>query len=303
MNEWRTKAEREEFRAYRLNKGYSPKTLKSQDCYVRRFTAWLSQAGLATETIDYRVILSFVSDERKRGLSASHLKSLLNAVRVYLDYLAAKGILEENPARRVRLNDRRKKTFPPVLEEETLLAMYRSFTAGGCKVTRGETKWRRDIVALGLLIFQGLDSGDLERLTTRDIRLAEGTIYIPSSRSNQSRTLKLESVQIIPIHEYLTLYRPLLAKEKGEPDSDRLFVSHKVAEMVAGIMRKLKPAYPRLQSPRHIRQSVIMNWLRRYHIRQVQYMAGHRRVSSTERYKQEDLRDLSLQLSKYHPLK
>jgi len=52
-----------------------------------------------------------------------------------------------------------------------------------------------------------------------------------------------------------------------------------------------------------IRASVITNWLHHYNLREVQYMAGHRFVSSTERYRTDNLEDLQKELEKYHPLK
>ena len=38
-------------------------------------------------------------------------------------------------------------------------------------------------------------------------------------------------------------------------------------------------------------------------VREVQYMAGHKYVSSTERYRTDNLEDLQKELEKYHPLK
>ncbi|MDF1573072.1 MAG: hypothetical protein P1P82_15795 [Bacteroidales bacterium] len=53
---------------------------------------------------------------------------------------------------------------------------------------------------------------------------------------------------------------------------------------------------------KQIRSSVITHWLKHYNLRQVQYMAGHKYVSSTERYQQNNLDKLQGQLEKYHPL-
>jgi integrase/recombinase XerD len=51
-----------------------------------------------------------------------------------------------------------------------------------------------------------------------------------------------------------------------------------------------------------IRQSVITYWLKTMNLRQVQYMAGHKRVSSTERYLGNNLESLKDKLEKCHPL-
>lgn len=156
-------------------------------------------------------------------------------------------------------------------------------------------------MVLGLIVFQGLDSGDLERLTIKDINLAEGTIYIASSRKNAARTLKLESLQILSTNRYLTCTRDQLNNKQDI--TERFLVKSKVNDLVSSLVTGLRERHPEIQHPGHIRSSVIMNWLKKYHIRQVQYMAGHKRVCSTERYKREDLHDLTQQLLICHPIR
>jgi integrase/recombinase XerD len=154
---------------------------------------------------------------------------------------------------------------------------------------------------LGLLIFQGLDSGNLKRLTTKDINLTAGTIYIASNRKSNARTLKLESVQILSIHNYITQTRETIREDRtGE---NHLFTTRKLDERISIFIRKLQQDYPQIQSPGHIRQSVIIAWLKTHPIRQVQYMAGHKNIRSTERYRDEDINDLSRQITKFHPIK
>jgi len=210
------------FRQYRLQKGYSLKTLKSQDSYLRRFTGWLKEQEINLQSINYQNILSFVSDERKKGINPANLKNHLTAIRIYLDYQKETGIIEHNPAQRIKIRDTVKRTLLPALEEATLLKIYKTFAGKECKTTRGKGEHQRDTVVVGLMLFQGLDSGDMERLTVKDINLTEGTVYIASSRRNASRTLKLESLQILSIHEYLTTTRTQLNEK--QVDSEKLFI-------------------------------------------------------------------------------
>ena len=56
-------------------------------------------------------------------------------------------------------------------------------------------------------------------------------------------------------------------------------------------------------SAKQIRSSVITEWLRKNNLRQVQYMAGHKYVSSTERYQCNNLDDLQNELQQHHPMK
>lgn len=50
-----------------------------------------------------------------------------------------------------------------------------------------------------------------------------------------------------------------------------------------------------------VRGSVITRWLKAYNLRKVQYMAGHRYISSTEAYQINDLDDLTEAIDKYFP--
>ena len=52
----------------------------------------------------------------------------------------------------------------------------------------------------------------------------------------------------------------------------------------------------------HIRTSVITHWLKIHNLRQTQYMAGHRFVSSTEAYLINDLDDLQEEIARFHPI-
>lgn len=56
----------------------------------------------------------------------------------------------------------------------------------------------------------------------------------------------------------------------------------------------------RIQDSQPLRASIIVKWLNPYNLRQVQYMTGHRFVSSAEKYKQSDLEDLKEAINKFH---
>ena len=65
---------------------------------------------------------------------------------------------------------------------------------------------------------------------------------------------------------------------------------------------QLKQLNPKVISAKQIRSSVITEWLRKNNLRQVQYMAGHKYVSSTERYQTNNLDDLQNELQQHHPM-
>jgi integrase/recombinase XerD len=152
------------------------------------------------------------------------------------------------------------------------------------------------------MIYQGLDSGEIARLETSHINLGEGRIYIPSGRKSSSRTLRLQATQILPLKTYLEETRQELF-EKRNLQTPYLFPSKKSSDMICKIVETVKKIFPQLKDSRQIRASVIMNWLKTNNIRQVQYMAGHKSIRSTESYRGQDLTDLTKQLELFHPLR
>ena len=65
---------------------------------------------------------------------------------------------------------------------------------------------------------------------------------------------------------------------------------------------KLPRRHKEIENLKQIRASVITGWLKVYNLREVQYFAGHRYVSSTESYLINDLEDLKEDINKYHPM-
>lgn len=82
-----------------------------------------------------------------------------------------------------------------------------------------------------------------------------------------------------------------------------MFTSKKSSDLVCKIVEAVKKIHPEIKDSRQLRTSVLMNWLKTNNIRQVQYMAGHKSIRSTESYQREDLTDLTKQLELFHPLK
>jgi len=127
------------------------------------------------------------------------------------------------------------------------------------------------------------------------ISLGAGTVYIPSTGRSANRTLQLLPVQILPLHEYLQETRPQL-KPKGE----ELFPGS-LSNIISRLVQELQGINPAITNALHIRGSVIIHWIKQHNKRQVQYMAGHKYISSTEAYQLQAIDSLLDELSKHHP--
>ena len=273
---------------------------------MNQFLSWCITQSIDPEEITYNQVLRFIDHERKRGIENQSIFRLINSIRIYYDFLMDTGAVTQNIIRRIRINQVGRKLLPQALPSEQLEKIYHDYGNLPEWHHRSErARWlhQRNTVILGLMIYQGLDSGQVARLETTHLKLTEGKIYIPSGRKSNARTLNLQTVQILPIKIYLDKTRLQLMEMQQQDPNAYLFPTKKSSDMVSRIIRQVKRIDPEVTDSRQIRASVIMSWLKQYNIRQVQYMAGHKSIRSTESYRLQDLTDLTRQLELFHPLR
>lgn len=286
------------FEEYRNKNGYSTKSIRVQNSHINRLKAWCIDQNINLEEISYNQALQFIDSERNRGILNQSIIREINSIRIYFDYLLESGTINQNIIKRIRIRQSGKKVLPEILSPQKLETIYQTFLnlpEWEHRTKTAKQLHKRNVVILGLLLFQSLDSGEIARLETGHINLNEGKIYIPSGRSSNARTLKLQSNQVLPFKTYMEETRP--------EQTTYLFPAKKHSDMVCKIVQQAKKLHPEIIDSRQIRTSVIMNWLKQYNIRQVQYMAGHKSIRSTEAYRNQDLTDLTRQLELFHPLK
>jgi integrase/recombinase XerD len=182
-----------------------------------------------------------------------------------------------------------------------------------------EDRTKRNKVILGILTYQGITSGELQQLEVKHVKLKEGRIYIPAYGKSNNRLLDLQAAQLLELQEYILLVRPRMlenikaCRPGRKPDEinpliyERLFFSENgsacIKNSLINLFRAIKKTHPEITNAKIIRSSVLVEWLKTQDIRIVQHKAGHRYVSSTERYTVYNLEELKDALKKYHPLK
>lgn len=288
------------FKEYLQEKNYRPNTVAGHVMNVGYFTEWIKQNGLhEVENVSYNDLLSYVQYEQKKSIDVATINLRLGSISKYFDYLKQKDeSIIYNPARNLRIKGKAKTVVEQPLKYEELEGLYNAYKAlqkQSLHQVKTNLAHQRNIVIVGLLVWQGLHSGELQKLEVDRINLQEGIIYIPSTARSNSRELRLTTPQILSLHHYLCEVR-----EKLHPKENELFPGdlHNIVSLLA---EELKAINPKIKNALHIRSSVILHWLRQHSKRQVQYICGHKHIDSTERYKVQEMESLINQLSKHHP--
>ena len=266
----------------------------------------------ALNDISYSDMLAFVQWSGNGGASQKTVRNYLIHMRKYFDWLISEGVIRDNPVSCIKLQGIRRQSQQEILPEEQLRELYArypvtiSYEAGKIMPPQeiSQLSRQRNKVILGLLVHQGLRVEEIAALQVRDLRLREGLVHIHAQRRTAERELQLESCQVYDIMDYLHNVREQILP--AGVVSDRVFVQHKGGKNFYGVtqilLKHLRRINDRVRNLDQLRASVITHWLRKYDLRTVQYMAGHKYVSSTEAYRQNILDGLQADVMKYHPI-
>ena len=289
------------FKTYLQEQKLKTTTISGHLNNLKRFIKWAESESINYKTATYNQLLEFIQSFQNRNVSKMSVNLHLNSITKYYDYLVITAERTDNPAKEIRLKSNQKRVLKNVFTTQELEEIYTTYQNRPVwKINQGQAtnSHQRNLVILGLFIFQGVQTSELKKLEKSHLNLLQGTIYIPSIARSNSRNLKLNVRQILPLQIYLN---------QTAKDQETLFkpaqISNSLTYLKLLINNQLKNEKTPIRNAQHIRSSVIMNWLKQYNIRQVQYMAGHKYISSTERYKEEDLKTLQEQISLHHPMK
>lgn len=309
----RIEAELKFFDNYLKTRKYKADTIRQYRNYAGRFLAWLEAEQTEVALVKYQQVKTFIFQLRAQDMSIGQINRTLSAIDHYYSYLD----IGKSPTggMKVRGQDRNlKHCFISKADLEVLYYKY--------KGTDNRTK--RNKTMLGLMIYQGITTRELHRLEPHEIDLEQTTIYIKGTSSSNRRRLTLEARQIAALTEYIKVVRQEMlgaiksgsVKEKSGRKPKRVdyrklkqqlfFSENGSANLKTSLHHMFKVVQklnPKVTSGKVIRSSVIVQWLKDYNLREVQYMAGHRFVSSTERYQAFNFDQIEESLEMYHPLR
>ena len=276
-------------------------TRQTASAYEREIHIFISNFPSSEKAV-YKDIMEYIGRLRLRYGNASTINRILCSIKVWYDYLNYCGKRHDNPARSIRLRDRRSRDIQlqdlfTAEELESLLE----------REERYEGLALRNRVLMSLLVYQALLPQEASNVKLSDIDLQKGTLRIHGSAKANGRVLLLKPDQIMLFYRYIHESRPKLLSGR---ETDHLLAGHRSSvlssEDIAGhVLRNYGNRFEgRRVNAKSIRQSVIANLLRSgVELRKVQVFAGHKYPGTTERYKQDSADALKTAVNLYHPVR
>lgn len=309
-----------DFKSYLKKQELSKTTTEAYLYHVLNFITFLEKDNTEIEDCTEKELMLYLAHLQRKGVNNDAKKVWLYALKHFFNFQIETGKREDNPAKRIRLKGGQKQKIYPSLSPQELQSIYQNYQVPKQDDPKAHHNWfksyrlskERNKVIIGLMINQGITTAEVRRILLEDLNLRKGTIDIRGGRIGTDRTLELKSSQIIDIMEYQYKTRIELLQYQKE-DTKQLFLSTppigkekiedaSILNIWKYLTEELKQQHPRFINFLQVRSSVIIQWLKQYNLRQVQYRAGHRHIISTEMYLINDIDDLQKEIESFHPI-
>ena len=258
-------------------------SVNTRESYLRDtlyFLEYLSDTGTDPLQADEQTVQGYVDHLHELKRSPTTISRNLASVRCFYKFLIFRGLVENNPAKGIKLEKTVKK-LPQVLsgeEIELLLAQPDITEPKGC----------RDKAMLELLYATGIRASELINLNIKDLNLRSGVLYCRGSKG--VRSIPVYPSAVAAVSDYIYRMRGLIT---GPESGNALFVNLNGGRLTRQGFWKIVKGYAteagitKEITPHTLRHSFALHLLENgASVKDIQTMMGHADISSTQVYVQ-----------------
>lgn len=275
----------------------SANTLEAYGRDIKKYLSFLESRNERTVITGTRLdLLSFITYEKKHGLSSRSCARALSCIKTFYRFLVQDGVLKKNPIVDVE-TPRLEKRLPGVLnidEVASLIAAPDIDTALGL----------RDRALFELLYATGLRVSELMSLTINSVNVEAGFLIV-MGKGSKERVIPVGEEALKWVLRYLLEARQRILRNRT---SKHLFTNRSGVRLTRQgfwkIVKKycLKAGMIKKISPHTLRHSFASHLLAGgADLRSVQTMLGHEDISTTQIYTHVEGERLKTIHNKYHP--
>jgi len=277
-----------------LSQNYQLSTQRS----LSEFTQWCAARKKITHPrgVTLPIMSEYLAERKRAGLSASSIKLIVVALKIFFRFLAAKAMIDRDPSEALTL-PRIERYLPETLNE---LQVEQFLEKIDTKANHG----LRDRAMIELLYASGLRISELANARLENFNFEERIIRV-TGKGNKTRLVPVGRKACEALAAYLSAERPSLVKARS---GSEIFLSERGTKLTTArfwqIIKKHaqragleKNVYPHL-----LRHSFATHLLSNgADLRIIQEMLGHADISTTQVYTHVDQQRLKAVHRQFHP--
>jgi integrase/recombinase XerD len=277
-----------------LSENYQLSTQRS----LAEFAAWCrSKKSIADPVaVTLPLVSEYLGDRKRGGLSASSIKLIVVALKVFFRFLAGRGAIERDPTESLAL-PRIERYLPETLNELQVEQLIETIDT---KVPLG----LRDRAIIELLYASGLRISELANAHLENLD-SEGRILRVVGKGNKTRLVPVGRKACEALASYLSMERPRLLKRRS---GSEIFLSERGTKLTTARIWQIVKKHARQSGlekniyPHLLRHSFATHLLGNgADLRIIQEMLGHADISTTQVYTHVDRQRLKAVHRQFHP--
>jgi integrase/recombinase XerD len=242
------------------------------------------------------LLSEYLADRKRAGLSASSIKLIVVALKIFFRFLTGKGVVERDPTEALTL-PRIERYLPETLNE---LQVEQLIEAVDTKVALG----LRDRAMIELLYASGLRISELANARLENFATEEGILRV-TGKGNKTRIVPVGRKACEALASYLSTERPRLVKRRS---GSEIFLSERGTKLTTVRIWQIVKKHAQQSGleaniyPHLLRHSFATHLLGNgADLRIIQEMLGHADISTTQVYTHVDQQRLKAVHRQFHP--
>jgi integrase/recombinase XerC len=281
-------------------KAASPHTLRAYRREIGDFAAYLAEQGLEMRQVDHLQIRRYLGELYDRGLVKASVARSLAAIRSWFHWMAKAGQVSSNPAALVA-TPKLPKHLPRVPSIEQMNHLVETVSSG-----EGAAWPERDRMIFELLYGCGIRNAELVGLNVNDVHWARELILV-RGKGRKQRYVPLGDAAADAIRAYLPSRQAKLAGKTSEAlllNLQMRGTGRLTTRSVGRIVKQISLArgLPAEIHPHTLRHAFGTHMLEEgADLRAIQELLGHERLSTTQRYTQLTVGQVTQVYDRTHP--
>ncbi len=241
---------------------------------IEQLVSQLSSAGKnEVDQVSLEDLQSFMEKLSKNSYTAKSISRKTNSTKTFFKYLKSEGVITNDPAS--GLEHPKFENKPPRILSKTEYRALRDAARGDIRI----------FAVIALLLQTGIRIGELSKLKVEDIDFSENsTVHVPKEEGTVERIIPLNEPVVAAVKKYLEV--------RVKTASHALFVTKTGRPLLIRNIRTAIDRYFRIAGIKEAKVNDLRHTWVAHHLQSgaslviVSKLAGHKRLSTTERYLQ-----------------